>query len=514
MAIIITGVEIGHRGIQAVEISQQRKAVRMLRLVDEVLDGTPISPQGLSLFFSEYKLHQERVVTSVPGDMLITRQISVPFRETSKIDKIISYEMEPLVPFPIQELEICYRILGQEKSGSNLMVYALPKTILDQRTALFEEAGIPLSMVAVSSLSAANTLFQIQEIKEQGSYFHFHVSSNFSILSIYENSLLSHFQRLHWGEEAFLEKIQEITELTPGVLSQRLRELTPKETAELVEALKKQEFELTPHIRKILQAYLMKSQENPLNAFFITGAVPGLKLLPPLLETGLSTRMAIPDPRSHFEHDLRNSSATSRMHAPLGMALMQAGKDALKCGFRKKRYSLLSRFSESKQEMRYAAIILLVLVLGFFVDFFIGLQAKDFHYKQLQKETRRVFQETFPDVKNVRNELEQMKLKIVEIEKQNDIFKSVFGERPSSLDVLTELSTLIPEELELSIIDLTVDETSLRFVGWTDSFNSVNQIEQELKKSTLFEKASVSNAKVGKDKSRVNFQMKIVIKDS
>jgi general secretion pathway protein L len=514
MARIITGIEISSQGIHAVEISVQRKVIHIHRFIEELLDGNTLTPDALSLFCSEHSIRKEYVVTSVPGDMLITRHLSVPFRERSKIDKVIPYEVEPLVPFPIQDLEICYKTLFQEKGRSDLLVYALPKNILDQRSVLFEEAEIPLHMITVSSLASANTLLQMENIQTHGSFLHLHMASNFSILSVYEKGILMHLQRLSSGEESFLGTLQSMSDLDRSDLAAQLKVISPTDASELYETLQAQSFELIPQIRQSLQGYLMRSQGESPNALYVTGTAPGLQLLPRILETEFSIHAGMPDPLPHFKNHLEEDALTYGIYAPLGMALMQAGKDALNSSFRKQKFSLVSMITESRQEIRYAALLLVFLFLAFITDFFVGIQAKEYQFSQLQKETRRIFQETFPDEKNVKNELEQMKLKIKEIEKQNDIFKSLFGEKPSPLEVLNGLSSSIPAEIDLSVMDLTVDEKSIRFVGWTDSFNTVNKIEQELKKQEIFGDVKVSNAKVGKDKSGVNFQIKITLRES
>lgn len=514
MARIITGIELDERRIRAAEISVQRKTVRIQRFIEEYLDPGSLTPDALSHFVSEHSIQQENVVTSVPADMLIIRQVDVPFRERAKIDKVISYEIEPLVPFPIQDLDICYRILNQEKGSSTLLVYALPRNILDRRTALFEEAGIPLRMITIASLASANTLFQMGKIHDRGLFIHLHVSPGFSILSIYEKGVLTHLQRLAWSEEAFLKKLERITGLDALTLSGRLKDISPSETDQLQDALKSDMLELMPQVRKVLQAYMMRSQDRSPEAIYLTGSASGLSLLTPLIEAEFSIPAQIPDPVSHFSHDAKDPRELSALHTPLGMALMEGGKDALKSVFRRKKFSLSAKLSASKQELRYASLAALFLLTLFAMDLFVGIKTKEYHFTQLSKETQSIFQETFPGAKNVVNELEQMKLRINEVDKQNEIFKSLFGEKPSPLEILNELSTRISDQTELAIADLTIDAKSIRLVGWTDSFNTVNLIEQELKKSNIFGTANVSNAKVAKDKNSVNFQMKIDFKES
>ncbi len=512
MARIITAIEIFRDALHGVEIAVQRKQLEVLRYIEEPLRHDSLTPEGLSLFFTEHQLSREEVITSVPGDMLITRRVSVPFRDRAKIEKVLPYEVEPLVPFPLQELEICYHILEQDRNRSDLLVYTLQKGILDQRSDLFADAGIPLQMIGVSSLSAANALFATKEIEKGKTILHLHVLPDFAILSIYRTGVLQHFMNLTWGGRDLTNKLTSITGLNADTLPERLSSLTPTEEEEIVRALAGGETVLAAKIRKECDLFLIQSQTGMPDTLYVTGSTVGLPLLAPLLEKALSVRTEAPDPLPTLKHSLPEETPRTSLLAPLGMAYMLTGKDSLDCAFRRQKTSFISSILASKQELRYALIIVAFLVLGFFADFFVGIQAKEYHYHRIQQEMRHLFQETFPDVDNVVNELEQMKLKMKDLEKQNEIFKNVFGEKPSSLDVLNELSVRVPPDIELSITDFSIDEKSIRFVGWTDTFESVNKIEQELKKSTLFANAKVSNAKVGKNKSQVNFQMLITFK--
>ncbi len=510
MARIITGVEINRQGIQAVEISVPlKKQVQLLRYIEEPIEGDVLSPDGLSLFFAEHGLSKEEVVAAVPGDLLITREISVPFRERSKIEKILPYEMEPLVPFPIDELDLGYRILRQEQGKSDLLVYALPKTILDQRAQLFEAAQVPLRMLSVSSLSAANTLLQTGVIPQDGEGLHLHVLSDFSILSLYRQSKLSHFTRIQWSDRHYFEKIQEITGLERPVLAERMAVATHSQAAEIEEPLTEVAAALSGQIQRSLQPLLLAPPGRLPNELYITGAAPGLHLLTPFLATQLSMQVEVPNPLAQLEHNLTPGVACHGIHAPLGMALMQGGRDAVTCAYRKKKTSFAGRLLESKRELRYALFIVVFLLVGLLADFYVGIQTKGYQVQRLEQEMRSLFQETFPNEKSVVNPLEQTKLMVKEIEKQNEIFKNVFGEKPSPLDILKEITERIPKEIQLVINNFSLDDRSVRFVGWTDSFNSVNRIEQELRKSPLLATVKVSNAKVGKVKEQVNFQMTI-----
>lgn len=85
------------------------------------------------------------IITScLPSSQAIFKELRVPFIGRGTIKKIIGYEVEPLLPFPLQEAVvdcIVIREIPEEKS-SEVLVAAVQNHFIASHLALFEAAGI------------------------------------------------------------------------------------------------------------------------------------------------------------------------------------------------------------------------------------------------------------------------------------------------------------------------------------------------------------------------------------
>lgn len=79
------------------------------------------------------------------------KELKLPFIEREKIAQIIAFEVEPLIPFPVQDAVIDFIItktIPEEKS-SHILVACVQKTYIADYIALFERAGTNLNTIVI-----------------------------------------------------------------------------------------------------------------------------------------------------------------------------------------------------------------------------------------------------------------------------------------------------------------------------------------------------------------------------
>ena len=502
MARLITAVEVQAGRFHAVELAVQRRAVRPVRAVRERLPGTGPAAEEVARVLSTTGLSTTETAVVVPGDRLLVRRITVPFRERAKIRKVLPYEIEPLVPFAIHDLELQYRILAQEKGSSEILVWALPRAVLDRAESLFRDAGVRPRLFTVSCVAAAEALLAGAEERPGESFYHLHVGSSHSTLSVYIGGSMVHLQRLSGGEDDLEERIAAAAGMDRAALHARLAEGAALDPAEWREALARGPLPLADALARGMRTYVLSGGAQA-DVLVVTGASPVLDPLVSVLEQRLQVRTRRGGPAGP-------AAEPAGLEACTGAALIAAGRGTQGCAFRERKFSLWSRFRESPEARRRAAVLAAVVAGGLLLDSAVGIQVKAHRLDRLEAESRRILRETFPEVTTVVHPLDQMKLKIKDVEKQNEVFEQVFGQKPTALEILNEISRRIPPEISVAVTDLTLDAKSIRFLGWTDSFNAVNRIEQELGKSEMLGRVRVSNAKVDpRNQNRVNFQIRI-----
>jgi len=97
----------------------------------------------------------DEIYTAIPSSQVIFKSLKFPFLSYNKIKMVLRYEVEPLLPFSLEDAVIDFIITKQfpEEKSSEIMVAAVQKIYVEQQVKLFEEAGVSPKKVSVDLLS-------------------------------------------------------------------------------------------------------------------------------------------------------------------------------------------------------------------------------------------------------------------------------------------------------------------------------------------------------------------------
>jgi hypothetical protein len=128
--------------------------------------------------------------------------------------------------------------------------------------------------------------------------------------------------------------------------------------------------------------------------------------------------------------------------------------------------------------------------------------------KKLDMQIEQVYLSTFPDSRINAPPLDLMKSKIKELKKGD----SSSGQNPSpvrTIDVLLEVSKLIPRNIDVLLTQMTVGGDAVTISGETGDFNSVDDIKGNVEKGALFKQVTIASANMNKSGKKVRFKLKI-----
>ena len=91
------------------------------------------------------------VYTAMPSSQVIFKNLKLPFLNYEKIKMVVGYEVEPLLPFALDEAEVDFIITKQfPKDGSSeILVAAVQKSVLADHISFFEQVGVHPQKVGV-----------------------------------------------------------------------------------------------------------------------------------------------------------------------------------------------------------------------------------------------------------------------------------------------------------------------------------------------------------------------------
>jgi type IV pilus assembly protein PilM len=95
------------------------------------------------------------LITAVPSSDLLVRPVTLKISNSSDIDAILKYQLEPLLPFSLEESIIEKSIISQNKTSTQLSAYALPKSALKAHLAKMQDLQIEPEVVSCTPKALA-----------------------------------------------------------------------------------------------------------------------------------------------------------------------------------------------------------------------------------------------------------------------------------------------------------------------------------------------------------------------
>jgi general secretion pathway protein L len=172
MAIVTecVGLDIGQTGLKAVRF---RRRLSGRESIDYFQHPMPFSRpedleparrvQSLRGFLWQNGLYAtDRLVTAIPCQDLFVRTLSFPFKDSTKLAQVVPFEVENLVPMPLEDLAIGSLVLppGQtpegttrDSKGSDVLVTAAPKDKVAEHLRFLAQADVEPSAINVDAMA-------------------------------------------------------------------------------------------------------------------------------------------------------------------------------------------------------------------------------------------------------------------------------------------------------------------------------------------------------------------------
>jgi general secretion pathway protein L len=171
------------------------------------------------------------------------------------------------------------------------------------------------------------------------------------------------------------------------------------------------------------------------------------------------------------------------MDNALALALRE-GKKAKGFNFRREEFQIKTQFVKIRKELTRASIYLGIILVLLAVT------------------------QTFPEVTKIVDPLHQMNTKINELINASGATPGInlYG---TSLEILNDISSRIPADLEIQVDRMVVDQDGVQIRGSTDTFNTVDSIKKGLESSEMYHDVIIASANLDKSGKGVRFEIKM-----
>ncbi|MBI3995649.1 MAG: pilus assembly protein PilM, partial [Nitrospirae bacterium] len=111
---------------------------------------------GLKEWIAEHRLPMDRVVVSLPAHLVSLRTLTLPFNDARKLEKVVPFEIESLLPYPLEEVVVDYQATDTRDGRTNLLAAAVPRILVKNYLEQLARAGIDPEAVDLDGMALMN----------------------------------------------------------------------------------------------------------------------------------------------------------------------------------------------------------------------------------------------------------------------------------------------------------------------------------------------------------------------
>jgi len=163
MAQRIIGLDVGSWSIKAVALES---SLRRSQLVEHREHHIPTDPRGgameggveAAIAATLRGLDTDALIAAVPGDWVLTRELTLPFTVDKRIQTVLGFQLEGLLPRSLDEMVYDYQVLRTSEEGGDLLCPAVDRGRLEGWLATLKAGGADPRVLTTTTLAAEQVL--------------------------------------------------------------------------------------------------------------------------------------------------------------------------------------------------------------------------------------------------------------------------------------------------------------------------------------------------------------------
>lgn len=173
----VLGLDIGAASVKLAVLEREKSGgVKLLKYGVADLPGdsgqeaerSGIITATIKQMMREQGVRKSRAVISVAGQSVFTRFVKLPAATPENIERMVGFEAQQNVPFPMSEVVWGYQLIGgaSEKGEYEVVLVAIKSEIIESLAKAVDTAGLHVELVDVSSLALYNAVRYNYEVEE------------------------------------------------------------------------------------------------------------------------------------------------------------------------------------------------------------------------------------------------------------------------------------------------------------------------------------------------------------
>ena len=152
----ILSFDVNRTHVHAVQVYLTGRTMRIEKFLEEKIEpgqATTLQERTAQAIKNiiAHADHYHAIYAAINSSVVVFKELTLPFLDYEKINMVVKYEVEPLLPFPIANAVIDFIITKQntEEKSSTVLVAAVLKEQLAQYLSVFGQAGVDPQVVTI-----------------------------------------------------------------------------------------------------------------------------------------------------------------------------------------------------------------------------------------------------------------------------------------------------------------------------------------------------------------------------
>ena len=475
-------------------------------------------------FMQSFFPEESNFIINLPLDKVFIRDIVVPLGNEKAIKEIIPYEVENVVPFPIEDMVIQGSISNLEKEASRVITFSSHQNDV-------ERAAIPFSRndISLKCMSSDPYTLSIPMKNHFGKLIldnytaQLDIGGKVSIFNLISKGKLTHSRFFPGGGDRITEKLMKILKIGMEEAEELKHSIDfsihspePAQINDYIRkfGLKREDYDLIHNIIietiKMISSELLKSihtiraSERPVS-IYLSGGGSLFKDIEKILNemTGYQFK------RYDFL-ELNNELYINSLAMGYHYRVKKNDRINFITDVFSKRLNKNSfQFSAFKLHFILTGISLLVLTTIFIISVINDQKVLSRNNEALRKKFKEGFGRELTEEDDVMSEA----LTEVNRQKKKSEIVRLFLSKDSILDILLELHQDFPskEEFSFALEQFTYSDNEVHIYGKVDEYSDLGTLQSALEKSNMFKNVEIQNKRLiqGVTKLRVSFKIKM-----
>ena len=508
MSAKIWGLDLGSTCIKAVELTRTLQGHRVLQYAflpvrsgkrEEYL-------QGLRKILPEGEKGKEGIVVPIASHRLMVHRVPLPFQERNKNRQVVKFEVEPLLPIPVEQAVVDFYTPPEREDGNIALVFAVRKEELQERLSLLQDAGLDPESVVSEGMAL---FWMVKHLKKSASPSALlDVGHEKTTMIVWKGETLGLVRSIPIAGAAVSQALERGVKISPRD-DKDLKE-RKGDSAQEQEAIAVALGCLADEVRRTFIPYESGPEGQPVENVFLTGGSAALPGIEKILSGLLGKPVTILHVADHLPSLLRDVPPETHhaLTVALGASFWGWVGEAERINFRQEEFASSKKAKKVKARLTLLLSYIAVLAFLAIASFSTNLYLKEKRYQDLKAEIRKEFLQAQPGLKKVVNEVQQMKNLVREERTRLDALGGL-SIANSPLEILREMSMMIEPTWKVRITDLVMDPEAVEVNGEADSFDTVNRFKSKLDQSPLYKEVQLKTARASTLENVVEFKFQM-----